>query len=158
MKFEVAAIPGKGLGLRATQDIKRGELVLKEEHVGRDLGSVFREQGVPPSLLALIVTGQKQDFASTLKNHVGGEISANDKPAAMDLYDPNPEGPADEKMARIYLCNQFAGGLFLTCSRMNHSTLVEGVRRKWYFKFLLIVQCLGSHSHTNLQTSCAPPD
>jgi hypothetical protein len=122
MKFEVAPIPSKGLGLRAVQDIKRGELVLKEKHVGRDLGTVLEERKVPASLLALIVTGQKKDSATRLINHVVvGEITANNKPALMELHDPCPEGPANKKMARIYLCNQFANGLFLTCSRMNHS-------------------------------------
>lgn len=98
MKYEIVSIPGKGRGMRATQDIEKGELVLREK----------------PIVRGTIRTPKQKDFEETI-------ISDDDKNAFFALNDPDPEGPEDQKMFRIYQNNVFGHGLFLTCSRMNHS-------------------------------------
>ena len=51
------------------------------------------------------------------------EIQDCDKPAVLALNDPDNTGPEDMKLARCFENNSFAGGLLLTCARMNHSCL-----------------------------------
>jgi hypothetical protein len=98
MRYEVVPIPGKGKGMRATEEIKRGELVLKEK----------------PIVRGTTRTPRQKDFEETV-------ISEEDKKAFFALNDPDPTGPEDKKMFRIYQNNVFGHGLFLICSRMNHS-------------------------------------
>ena len=103
--FTVAEIPGKGMGLIATRKITKGELVIKERPVvrGRD---VFLE-------------GPWQ----SLKDFIAAEVQDDDKVNLLALHDPDPEGPSESKMERIYLNNTYGHGLFIESSRMNHSCL-----------------------------------
>ena len=118
MKFEVAAIPGMGLGLKATADIRKGELVLKERRVGN-----VGESSLLNSLLVASLGGNTFTTESLLKSFVDREIKDCDKPAVLALNDPDPTGPEDMKLARCFKNSVFADGLFLTCARMNHSCL-----------------------------------
>ena len=103
MKFTETDIPGKGRGLVAVEDIKKGELLIKEKRIIRGLG---RGMAISSILRAFIL----REIANP-----------SDRAAFISLYDPDPSGPLDMKEARIYQSNAFADGVFLTCSKMNHS-------------------------------------
>ena len=120
MKFEVAPFPDRGLGLRAVEDIQEGELVLTERHVGRSLVKLLHRTR-DPDIIRYLANRKEGPIPAALKNLVNTEVGEENKSAVLALYDPNPEGPADEKLTRIYIKNEWADGLFLTCSRMNHS-------------------------------------
>jgi len=56
-----------------------------------------------------------------LKDFIESEVSDEDRPELLALNDPEPNGPLDMKMVRIHQNNAYRHGLFLICSRMNHS-------------------------------------
>ena len=93
MKFEVVAIPGMGLGLKATADIRKGELVLKERRVGK-----LSKSSLLDSLLVASLGGKTFTTESLLKSFVDREIQDCDKPAVLALNDPDPTGPGDSQV------------------------------------------------------------
>lgn len=56
-----------------------------------------------------------------MKEFIEAELHEEDKAGMLALHDPDPSGPADHKIVRVYQNNAYSHGLFLTCSRMNHS-------------------------------------
>ena len=58
-----------------------------------------------------------------MREFIATELRDDDKEELLSLHDPDPEGPPESKMERIYLNNTYGHGLFIKSSRMNHSCL-----------------------------------
>jgi len=103
IKYQVKQIPGKGLGMIATESIKKGETVLEEsvKVSARFGGNDFHSIDFLNRQISMLTLLDREEFLS--------------------LNDPEPEGPENKKNERIYVNNTFLDGLYLKGSRMNHS-------------------------------------
>jgi len=104
MKYKVEKIPGKGLGMVATDGIKKGEAVLEE------------------SVILNARVGGRDDFHNTsFLNRQVSLLSVKEREEFLSLNDPEPDGPEEMRNERIYVNNTFLDGFYLKSSRMNHS-------------------------------------
>ena len=82
-------LPGKGLGLVATRNIKQGEVILSEDPL-------------------LFINNDDNDMKKSL-NYQFENLSTENKKKVMSLCDPDPEGEEDQKVVRIFMVNRIQG-------------------------------------------------
>ena len=105
-RFEIVAIPGKGVGCRATCKIPKYECVIKEK--------------------ALVSFPQSYSDDTTLIGKVNDAVSAmssSDRKLLDSLYDPDPKGSEEYRNMRICNNNMHNYLLFPTVARVNHSCM-----------------------------------
>ena len=122
--FQVVEIPEKGKGMKATRDIKKGEIILEEKPVLTWNNSKSFLQNLMGQILGM----SEEKLAAVLELEDGGE------PREMQTFDDDAEAKqAKRKIMRIIELNAISiecesenknmnmSGLFLLASRINHS-------------------------------------
>ena len=82
-------VPGKGLGLVATRNIKQGEVILSEDPL-------------------LFINNDDNEILKSLNSQFEN-LSAENKKKVIGLCDPDPEGEEDQKIIRIFTVNRIQG-------------------------------------------------
>ena len=131
-KFEVKEVRGKGLGVFALKDIRRGELILKEDPILSykefdDLEEMFRPMKVYEAFTK-IPQSSREEYLELDESYI-----STDDPEELrrthpmylilkDILTTKVDGhPLVQKVYRIFMANHHALEVFAQASRINHS-------------------------------------
>ena len=130
-KFEVKEVRGKGLGCFALKDIKRGELIFKEDPIMsfkefNDIEEVFRPMKIVEAFGKLPESSKEQylKLDETYINLESPEEMSRDHPMYLILKEVMKnrldDNPMAKKIYRIFMANHYALEIFAQASRLNH--------------------------------------